>query len=180
MFMVRKRKLSGSRWRRVSLAALVPVGALLASLLTVGPAGAVTDTQLYPGYVGPIFGIGSRCVDDSHQSLSDYNPILNWDCNGDWNQQWDYTGSVIVLRNGGGGNTTGCITAGGYKPGSTVFLFPCGDGGQAQVWDTLAGGRLYNPETGMCLDDPANSTRDAQLEVYTCNSGANQVWLGQG
>ena len=72
--MIRGRKLPGFHWRRGGLAALVPVGALLASLLTASPASAITYTQLFLNYNGPIYGYGTRCVDDANGSLAQYNP----------------------------------------------------------------------------------------------------------
>jgi Ricin-type beta-trefoil lectin domain-like len=38
-------------------------------------------------------------------------------------------------------------------------------------------GTLVNPVSGKCLDDPRfNTTDGTQLEIYTCNGGANQQW----
>jgi pimeloyl-ACP methyl ester carboxylesterase len=38
-------------------------------------------------------------------------------------------------------------------------------------------GTLVNPISGKCLDDPRfNTTDGTQLEIYTCNGGANQRW----
>ena len=38
-------------------------------------------------------------------------------------------------------------------------------------------GRLVNPTSGQCLDDPDGSTTDGtQLQIYACWGGANQKW----
>ena len=182
--MIGRRKLSGSTWR-VSLAALASVGTLLVStllvsVLTTSPASADTYEQIQPGYVGPIFGYDSRCLDDNNQVLSNYNPVILWQCTTAWNQQWEYTGSGIYLRGAGTGAGNYCLTAGGYTPGSPVFIYPCGYGGQAEVWKPQVGGALLNPYTNMCLDDPESSTTGAHLVVWTCNGGANQRFLQPG
>ena len=38
-------------------------------------------------------------------------------------------------------------------------------------------GRLVNPVSRKCLDDPRFRTATGtKLEIYTCNGGANQQW----
>jgi hypothetical protein len=49
-------------------------------------------------------------------------------------------------------------------------------GSASQHWQPR-NGTLVNPGTGKCLDDPRFNTADGtQLEIYTCNGGANQQW----
>jgi len=45
-----------------------------------------------------------------------------------------------------------------------------------QQW-VAVNGELINPVSGNCLDDPGfNTAEGTQLDLWTCNGGANQEW----
>lgn len=70
----------------------------------------------------------------------------------------------------------GCLqVAQGYR-GSAVWLEQC-DGSAAQVWQSGPNGRLYNPATRMCIDDPKGTKQAGfRLQMYTCNGSLPQAW----
>ncbi|MCW2865078.1 MAG: Ricin lectin [Actinoallomurus sp.] len=45
------------------------------------------------------------------------------------------------------------------------------------MWQVYNGG-YRNAASGRCLDDPGGSATDGtQLQLWDCNSGANQQWV---
>ena len=126
-----------------------------------------------PGrHVGPVTGIGGKCVDVSGGNSSAGTPVQLYTCNGTASQQWSVNsdGSLSAF-----GSNCLDVTNGGTADGTKVQLWPC-NGTGSQVW-RVQGNTLVNPQSGKCLDDPGASTTDGtRLQIWTCNAGANQRW----
>jgi hypothetical protein len=72
----------------------------------------------------------------------------------------------------------GCmdVVNGGTASGTLVQLHTC-NGTGAQQCERSAAGELVNPESGLCLTDPANRATDsAQLDIAACTGAAGQLW----
>jgi Ricin-type beta-trefoil lectin domain len=70
-----------------------------------------------------------------------------------------------------------CLDSTGGGAGTPVELNTC-SGSANQQWQQEAGNTLVNPASGLCLDDPGDSTSNGtQLDVATCAAGdTGQVW----
>ena len=94
-----------------------------------------------------------------------------WSCANDASQQWSFTGGE--LKHG-----TLCLNdQGNAGNGGHVMLWNC-NGASNEVWKhTSTGEYVIAKLNGLCLDDPASSTRNGtQLDVYRCHNGSNQRW----
>lgn len=61
-------------------------------------------------------------------------------------------------------------------PGALVGVFTCNQVG-GQIWVPRGDGTLFNPQSGLCLDDPNGSTTlGTQLRTWDCNTSAAQRW----
>jgi alpha-galactosidase len=79
--------------------------------------------------------------------------------------------ALTDLWSGATSSTTGTISASVPAHGTVVYRV---SGGSATALD---GGVLNGVGSGKCLDVPgASTTRGAQLEIWTCNGGGNQVF----
>jgi type 1 glutamine amidotransferase len=120
--------------------------------------------------VGPITGVGGKCVDVSGMSSVDGTKVQLWTCNGQTNQQWT-VGSDGTLRSLGK-----CMTVNGTANGSPVQLWSC-NGGNGQRWTPGANGSLVNPQSGRCLDaNGGSSANGTQLIIWDCHGATNQRW----
>ena len=64
----------------------------------------------------------------------------------------------------------------GDPAGTKIEYYQC-NGTVAQQWQERSDGSIYNPNSGMCLDDPGSSTTTGtQLQIYTCNGTSAQKW----
>jgi predicted alpha-1,2-mannosidase len=125
--------------------------------------------------VGPIAAnVGtSLCIDDAGSSTNDGNPVQIWGCDGTAAQSWTIGTDGTIRTLGKCLDITGNGTP---ANGTKVELWNCNGGGNQQ-WAPGANGSLVNPGSGVCLDDPNNSTTNGtQLEIWTCNGGGNQNW----
>ena len=117
-----------------------------------------------------ITGYGGKCADDKGNSSAVRAKVQIWSCVNDASQQWSFTsgelkhGSLCMNDQGNAGN------------GGHVILWTC-NGASNEVWNHTSSGQYVLKSNGLCLDDPAYSTRNGtQLELYRCNNGANQHW----
>lgn len=180
MIMIRHRaRRLHSRRRRAALAALVPVGALLASLVMAGPASA--DNPPYTSRIQTIHGYGGLCLDVVGNLVQNYQPVDIYTCNNTGAQGWVFAaaysnyGPTIRLAE----NLNMCLDV--YKGltawGTRVDIYPCLPNNGAQEWTQQPGGALYNQGSALCLDDPAYSkTPGTWLQTWYCNAGDNQKW----
>jgi hypothetical protein len=117
-----------------------------------------------------IKGYAGKCADDNGNSSAPRTKVQIWTCVNDASQQWSFSngelkhGSVCMNDKGSGGS------------GSQVILWGC-NGAANELWTHNASGEYVLKANGLCLDDPAYSTRNGtQLDVYRCNGGGNQRW----
>lgn len=188
---------SRSRRGLAVLAALASVTAILAGALRAGPASAAGFTQLYNGYQGPIYGVGGLCLDARADSVKNYTAVQEHQCNNTGAQLWD------VYQNSNGTYTieldpskypTGpdgsvpklmCLDANAMSlnPGTPIQLYVCdaNNADPAEQWGVQQGGALWSQgySSRICLDDPGFAQDgNTQLQLWNCNGGANQNWLG--
>ena len=194
--MIRHKTRLRFRLRRVGLAARASIGALLASVAvavaavaapTPASAAAGTYEQIGHGYYGIIQGYSNgvqMCMDNrADLNLTNYNPVQEYQCNGSSAQNWYYEYDNSIYMEVYSDTSVMCLTAGGAAPGSLVYILDCPVGGSdaAQQWIAQEGGALRNVASGLCLDDPRFATDGhTQLQIWPCNGGANQNWLGDG
>ena len=124
------------------------------------------------GKVGPITGIGGKCVDVTAASTANGAAIQLYTCNGTGAQTWT-VGTDGTLRALG---KCADVTAASTVNGAKVQLYDC-NGTGAQVWQAQTNGTLRNPASGRCLDATGNSSADlTRLQIWDCAGSANQVW----
>ncbi len=120
-----------------------------------------------------IRGVGSnRCLDDPNSSTTNGVQMAIWDCNGQANQQWTYTGGKQLQVLGK------CLDAYNNQTsaGTKVEIWDCN--GQAnQQWNVNADGTITGVQSGLCLDvSGASTANNALVQLWTCNGGSNQRW----
>jgi len=117
-----------------------------------------------------IKGYAGKCADDNGDSSALRARVQIWNCVNSASQQWAFSGGEI--RHGSmcmDDKATG-------DSGSPVILWHC-TGAPNQTWSHKADGEYVLKANGLCLDDPAYSTRNGtQLVMYRCSGRANQQW----
>ncbi|MEV1202244.1 glycoside hydrolase family 11 protein [Microbispora rosea] len=112
-----------------------------------------------------------RCLDVPNASTSDGTQVQLWDCNGQSNQQWDYT-SAQELRVYG----NKCLDAAGTGNGAKVQIYSCW-GGDNQKWRLNSDGTIVGVQSNLCLDAVGQGTSNGtQIQLYSCWGGNNQKW----
>jgi GH25 family lysozyme M1 (1,4-beta-N-acetylmuramidase) len=120
---------------------------------------------------GPVVsGIPGKCLDDRGDSTVNLTKIDVWACNGTAAQVWKAKPDGTLRVNGK------CLDvhSAGTASGTLVDLYTC-NGTGAQQWQVIPVGTwdaVVNPESGLCLADPGDSTTNgAQTEIITCAAG---------
>jgi GH25 family lysozyme M1 (1,4-beta-N-acetylmuramidase)/3D (Asp-Asp-Asp) domain-containing protein len=120
-------------------------------------------------------GIAGKCLDDSANSTTNGNKIDIWTCNNTTEQNWIAEPDGTVRIHGK------CLDVyhSGTTSGTRVDLYSC-NGTAAQQWNIVASGAgstLVNPQSGLCLADPGDSTVNGTGNVIaTCTAAAGQAW----
>jgi GH25 family lysozyme M1 (1,4-beta-N-acetylmuramidase) len=114
---------------------------------------------------GPVVSeVPGMCVTDQGSSSADGNPVVISPCSGQTGQNWAAQPDGTIRLAGK------CLDISGTN---TVDLFSC-NGGAVQQWriSPVGGGQqLQNPQSGLCLSDPADSAASgAQLVVGACTA----------
>jgi hypothetical protein len=135
-----------------------------------------------PAPPGTVQSVASgKCLDLPHGQASDGLLVIQYDCHGGLNQQWNIesagdAGYRIVSRMSGK-----CIGTDprGSSIGGPIVQSPC-DASPGQLW-ALAGDRngytLTNLASHLCLDVPGGSLADGAKPIaWTCHGGLNQTW----
>jgi GH25 family lysozyme M1 (1,4-beta-N-acetylmuramidase) len=120
---------------------------------------------------GPVAsGIQGKCLDDRGDSTANLTKIDIWACNGTAAQSWTAEPDGTLRVNSKCLDVRGAGTA----SGTTVDLYSC-NGTGAQQWQLIPVGTwdtLVNPESGLCLADPGDTTvNGTQTEIITCAVG---------
>ncbi|MCZ7440379.1 endo-1,4-beta-xylanase [Micromonospora sp. WMMC241] len=109
-----------------------------------------------------------RCVDVPNSSQTNGTRVQLYDCHGQTNQQWTYTGSKQLTIYGG----SRCLDAAGSGNGAAVQIYGCN--GQAnQQWNVNSNGTITGAQSGRCLD-VWGTGNGQQIQLYDCNGQANQ------
>jgi Ricin-type beta-trefoil lectin domain len=115
------------------------------------------------------------CLDDPADSSATGTEAQISTCLNDAEQNWTVPspGSAGTVQVNGL-----CLDTTGGGPGTLVELNTCSSGLSSQQWQQGAGNTLVNPASGLCLDDPSDSTSNGtQLDVATCVADdTGQVW----
>jgi GH25 family lysozyme M1 (1,4-beta-N-acetylmuramidase) len=120
---------------------------------------------------GPVTSqIPGMCLDDSGDQTANGTKIDIFGCNGTAGQVW------LVKVNGSVRINGKCLNVehGATAPGSAVDLHSCTHtaGQQWKVVPEGAGVTLVNPQSGLCLADPGDTTTaGTQLVIATCVAG---------
>jgi len=117
-------------------------------------------------------GTDDFCMDDRGDDNTDGNAVQAYTCNGIASQDWTAEANGTITHGG-----TYCLepAGGDTASGTLVVLESCTAGNAAQQWITQSGRGLYNPDSGLCLDD-AVATNGTQLELYACGQGDPEIW----
>jgi alpha-galactosidase len=167
-------------WTRTTTTSTGPISATVpahgTAIYRVTPGAGCTGQQP----TGQLTGIGGKCADDSGAGTGAGNPIILYRCTGGTNQRWTRPADGTLRTLGQ------CLDA-AYRStdsryvGYWAVLNPC-DGRATQKWAYERNGFLRNTGlAGLCLDDAASSTADANpLVVSTCANSRpnqqNQIW----
>lgn len=159
----------------------------LALIALIAPrAGATTTAVAGQAAAAPASNGGSRivevpsgrCLDVSDGSTTPGARAQLWDCLGDPQQAWVFSGGQLEVYAGG---ETRCLDADdnyGGANGTPIQVWSC-TGKSNQEWTAEADGTLRSVAYGLCLDaiggETANGTK---LQLWQCNGGAQQDWVG--
>ncbi|CRK60110.1 Alpha-N-acetylglucosaminidase [Alloactinosynnema sp. L-07] len=125
-----------------------------------------------PRMVGPITGIGGKCVDVTDGSATPGTATQLYVCNQTAAQTWEIPGDKSIRALGL------CLDArgGGTVNGTVVQVYGC-NGSLAQQWTAHPDGTLRNGKSGLCLDAEASGTANGtRLLLWSCSAGVNQRW----
>jgi poly(3-hydroxybutyrate) depolymerase len=128
-----------------------------------------------PGQSNVMIGgqASNRCIDVPNSSTANGTQVQLWDCHGNTNQRWTYTGSRQLTVYG-----NKCLDANGQGTtnGTAAIIWDC-NGQTNQQWNLNANGTVTSVQSGLCLDaaglGTANGTR---IQLWSCHGGTNQQW----
>jgi hypothetical protein len=167
------------RWRimmaSITVAATLP---LFLSLATTTPAMAQDSPNWQKIY--NLTDDPANCVDDSWNN-GYYNFFRVNRCISEDAQQFSYnTTTSQVVAGLGSGYYCMTVVPGETGDGSNLILWPCSDTGAWSTWEQRDGngGLLYNPQSGLCLDDTGSGGPGTFLELWNCTGQSNQdFWI---
>jgi GH25 family lysozyme M1 (1,4-beta-N-acetylmuramidase) len=116
-------------------------------------------------------GVAGKCLDDTNYSTANGNKIQAYTCYGGASQNWTVEPGGTVRIYGKCLEVTGSGTASGTK----IQLWSCLSGNKGQQWKITTtsdmAGELINPNSGLCLADPADSTTNGtQMVIERCSA----------
>jgi Ricin-type beta-trefoil lectin domain len=133
--------------------------------------------QVWTLPAGPVASqMPGKCLDDSGNQTADGTKVDIWTCDGSAGQAWTVTAGGTVTVHGKCLDVAGS----GTTSGTPVDLHTC-DGSPGQQWRLIpngAGATLRNPQSGLCLADPADASSDGtQLQIQACSlTDPGQAW----
>ena len=143
--------------------------AVQANITSVGysmSSGGLQNVELVGGQSG-------RCIDDPNSSTTNGTQMQLFDCNGNANQRWTYTGSKQFTLFG-----NKCLDASGRGTtnGTPVIIWDC-NGQTNQQWNVNSNGTITGVQSGLCLDATGAVTANGtKIIIWSCNGGSNQQW----
>ena len=114
--------------------------------------------------VGPLRSAldSGKCVDINQATMSDFNNVQLWSCNGGAHQSW-YLNMNGELRSAK--DSSYCLD--GLNEAGRIYT--C-DGTTEQQWELTDTGELRNLRYGKCLDAASGSSSNGtDLRLYSCN-----------
>jgi hypothetical protein len=132
------------------------------------------DAALFTNGGGGLPYSGYVCMDVAGGATAPLTPVQAWSCHGWSNQQWTLQGWTIYGI-GSTGSKQNCLDVfnANKTAGTTVNLYPC-NGTVAQQW-YYYNGKLYNPNSGRCLD-AGNRNNGTRLTIQNCSNVSGQQW----
>jgi GH25 family lysozyme M1 (1,4-beta-N-acetylmuramidase) len=133
--------------------------------------------QVWTLPAGPVASqIPGKCLDDNGNQTADGTKVDIWTCAGSAGQAWTVTAGGTVTVQGKCLDVVGS----GTTSGTPVDLHSC-DGSPGEQWRLIpngAGATLRNPQSGLCLSDPADVRADGtQLQIQACSvADPGQAW----
>ncbi|GAB3652929.1 RICIN domain-containing protein [Glycomyces tarimensis] len=123
-----------------------------------------------------------KCVDVVSGSTQNGAEIIQWDCHGGSNQQWqlqDAGGGYYRIVSQAAGKCLD-VDAASTADNARILLWTCSSGTNQQ-WQLRDAGsghvEIVARHSGKCLDVVSSSTENsARLQQYSCWGGANQQW----
>ncbi|MEV0153930.1 endo-1,4-beta-xylanase [Micromonospora sp. NPDC050686] len=139
---------------------------------TTSPTATPTSSPTTPppaGGANRIVGSQSgRCIDVPNSSQTNGTRVQLYDCHGNTNQQWTYTGSRQLTVYGG----SRCLDAAGSGNSAAIQIYSC-NGQTNQQWNVNSNGTITGVQSGRCLD-VWGTGNGQQVQLYDCNGQANQ------
>lgn len=171
----RRQLRSGPRRARTAPRVALAVGLLAASgaLALVGPATASAAVG------NPLVSEASgRCLDVQGNDQTPGTAVAIWDCNGQQNQGWVFTGSGELRTF----DESRCLDVPGRSTtaGTALIIWTC-NGQSNQQFRLNSNGTITAVESNLCLDVEGNGTANGTSVVtWSCNGQANQRWNHSG
>lgn len=113
----------------------------------------------------------NNCIDDKGGGGNDWDAVQQYTCNGTQAQKLSMApdGTIHIFNN--------CISAyGGQTTNNTkAVLYDCDRTGSEQWWPTVDG-KIFNPQSGKCLEESWPYTPWTQLQIEDCQNVARQNW----
>ncbi|MBS2531647.1 ricin-type beta-trefoil lectin domain protein [Catenulispora sp. NF23] len=158
--------------------------------------GAINGATVSTGATGPLVwdvssGSTQYCLDDLNGNTTNDTSVVDiYQCNGSGPQQWTFNSDGTISP---ALATTKCLDTGGASQNAGTTLTPNMSGAHIafhdcdtvhrsgnQIWQVLSnptnavssGESLYNPGSGLCLDDTGYSTTNqTQFQLWNCGPG---------
>ncbi len=123
-------------------------------------------------------GKGDMCLYDADNRSANGTKVEVWKCDRSAAEQWTYLPDAAPDSNGTLVVHGKCATIVGPRDGQHLRLEACTGAGD-QGWSLLEGQWwLYNPASGLCMNDPRDSTHDGtQVNVFTCGYDFNEAFM---
>lgn len=159
---------------------------LALNALAAPQAGAATTTRTGTAATAPASNGGSRitgvpsgrCLDVSGGSTTPGTRVQLWDCLGDPQQAWVYSGGRLEVYAGGDVMCLDAADTYAGASGTPVQVWTC-TGKSNQDWMAEADGTLRSVAYGLCLDAIGGGTASGtKLQLWQCNGDAQQDWVG--
>jgi hypothetical protein len=148
-------------------------GSVRFALVVVAP---IADR--HPGS-GPVrLHLDGKCLSGVGDSAARGAKVEISTCNGSGSQRWQYVPSASPGAAGQLKIHGQCLSIHpGKANGGRATLQSCaGSAGQKWAYQWLD--HLYNPNSGKCLADPANSRKNGtQVELWTCSGAVGESWM---
>jgi len=121
-------------------------------------------------------GVTGHCMNDPNNVTANGTPIVIWNCKGYTSERWTLEPDGTLRINGK------CLDVLGRSKldGAVLQLHGCNTNTTTntnQRWSIGPNGELFSLNSGRCLDDPGNNTKNGtQLVQQDCYGQAGEIW----